>query len=343
MRDQTDPSLTLDTTDIEAITRLLRSPMYIALLSHRNPDGDALGSSLAMKGLLSGMGHQVDVLFPSPYPDIFDWMPGASEIKVFDQEPQQTLDHLRRAQLAFTLDFNALDRIDKMGVALQEMQIPIVMIDHHIDPEPFADYVISDSTASSTAELVYIFMEHAGYLHRMNIEIGSCLYTGLLTDTGSFRHATTADTYRIAGELKRIGIDDLAIHEKVFDNMSEQQLRLLGHCLANRMEILEEYQTAIITLTRDDYSTFNIQRGDTEGIVNYLLKMPKIKLAAFITEQPKIVKISLRSRGDLSVQKIASEQFKGGGHFNASGGSSYKPLGEVVKKFKRILPEYILN
>ena len=236
-----------------------------------------------------------------------------------------------------------LDRIDKVGALISELDVPIVMIDHHIDPEPFYDWGISEPSASSTAELVYRFIEEAGYAHRMNQDIANCLYTGLITDTGSFKHATTVQAYRVASELKAIGIEDQWIQNRIFDTMSEKQIRLLGHCLANRMEVLADLSTGIIHLTREDYQTFDILRGDTEGIVNYILKMPGIRVAAFITEQPKIVKMSLRSKGDISVQKIASEHFNGGGHFNAAGGHSYQPLSTVIRHFKKILPNYILS
>jgi phosphoesterase RecJ-like protein len=215
-----------------------------------------------------------------------------------------------------------------------------VLIDHHIDPEPFADFMLSDTSASSTSELIYDFIHLLGQGKEIDPLVGNCLYTGIVTDTGSFKYSTSPKLFRIVAHLLEIGVNDYLLQDLIFNCLPEKQLRLLGHCLANRMEILEEYQTGIITLSRKDYERFNIQRGDTEGIVNFLLKLKKVKVAAFITEQPNIVKLSLRSKGDFSVQEIASRYFKGGGHKNASGGFSHLGLRKTVAKFKEILPLY---
>ena len=328
---------------IQDIVEALRIPTYVTILSHRNPDGDAIGSTLALYHMLNTFGHTVRVVYPSEYPSVFEWMPGIHDTIIYDIDQEKAIEYIDMAEIVMALDFNSLDRIDKMGKVVFEKDKRCIMIDHHIDPEPFAEIAMSDSNASSTVELVYKLFQGAGWLDRLTKEMGECIYTGLITDTGSFRHATNPDVYHIAGKLKELGIDDFAIQDKVFDNMTEKQLRLLGHCLVNRMDVLPEYQTGIIALTKQDYINYNIQRGDTEGIVNYLLKIPGIRVAAFITEQPKVVKLSLRSKGDISVQKIASENFNGGGHYNASGGSMYKPLNVVVSTFKNILPKYIIN
>ena len=193
------------------------------------------------------------------------------------------------------------------------------MIDHHLDPEPFADFVLSDTGASSTAELVYEFIDSLGGAQDINIPIGEALFTGLITDTGSFKYNTRSQTYRVAAALKDRGVDDYYLSDKIFNSMKEKHLRLLGHCLANRMKIIQEYGAAYIYLNRKDYIDFDIQRGDTEGIVNYMLKMDNIVMAGLISEQPTIVKLSLRSKGDISVQEICRQHFNGGGHKNASG------------------------
>jgi len=328
---------------IEEIFAALKTPKYVTIVSHRNPDGDAIGSSLAMYHMLNNFGHTVRVVLPSEYPAVFEWMKDVTDICIYDLKQKEAEEYIKMADVIIALDFNSLDRIDKMGKLIHEEQKSIIMIDHHIDPEPIADVMMSDPTASSTCELVYKLFEQANWSKHLTVDIGECIYTGLITDTGSFRHATNPDVYRIAGELKALGIDDYTIQNKIFDNMSEKQLRLLGHCLVNRMEVLPDYKTGIIALTKDDYTTFNIQRGDTEGVVNYVLKIPGIRVAALITEQPKLVKLSLRSKGDISVQRIASENFNGGGHFNASGGHSYKPLNHVIDKFKKVLPNHINN
>lgn len=326
---------------IQDIVEALHLPCYVTIVSHRNPDGDAIGSAMALYHMLNTFGHTVRVVMPSEYPSVFEWMKDVDKVVIYDLEVERANECIESADIVFALDFNSLDRIDKMGVLIHELDKRVIMIDHHIDPEPMADIMMSDTNASSTVELVYKFIEQAGWMDRFNMDMAECIYTGLITDTGSFRHATNPDVYRIASDLKKRGLDDFSIQERVFDNMSEKQLRLLGHCLVNRMEVIPEHKTGIIALNKQDYLNFNIQRGDTEGVVNYLLKIPGIKVAAFITEQPKLVKLSLRSKGQISVQQIASENFNGGGHFNASGGYSYKPLNVVVKTFKKILPKYI--
>jgi phosphoesterase RecJ-like protein len=327
--------------NLEQLKGLLNIPKYIVITAHRNPDGDAIGSCLGLYHFLSRNGHTVRVVLPSEYPANFGWMKDVEQVFIYDLQPDKSKEVFEKADMVFCLDFNSLDRIDKLGEYLMEMKkTTTVLIDHHIDPEPFADFVLSDTSASSTSELIYDFIHLLGKGKEIDPVIGDCLYTGIVTDTGSFKYSTSPKLFRIVAQLLEIGVDDYALQELIFNCLPEKQLRLLGHCLANRMEILEEFGTGIITLTRKDYERFNIQRGDTEGIVNFLLKMKKVKVAAFITEQPNIVKLSLRSKGAFSVQEIASAHFKGGGHRNAAGGYSYLGLRKTVAKFKEILPSF---
>lgn len=326
--------------NIIEVKALLAYPKSIVITTHRNPDGDAIGSTLAMYFYLTQMRHTVHMIIPSEYPEFLEWMPGVQEIIIYDLHQERSKEIMEKADIVICLDFNGLDRIDKLGEIVNNLTCQKIMIDHHLDPEPFVDYVFSDITASSTCEMIYDFILAMGHKHYIDVIIGESIMTGILTDTGSFRYSTSPKLYRIVAELLELGVDDYKLQDLIFNSYNEKQLRLLGHCLANRMEILEEYQTGIITLTKEDYAKFNISRGDTEGIVNYLLKMRNIKMAAFITEQPTIVKLSLRSKGDFSVQAIAQHHFKGGGHKNASGGSSYQNLEATVKKFKALLPQY---
>ena len=320
---------------------LLRQPSTVTLIGHRNPDGDAMGSTLALKNVLEKINHRVYVIMPSDYPANYSWMTGADTISIYDEEPEEVEKIIEKSDLIFFLDFNSLDRIDKVGALTQFSKASKVMIDHHMDPEPIADFVLSKESASSTCELIYDFFEMMGWLEYISEEVASCLYCGILTDTGSFKHATNPRIFEICADLKRRGLDDYAINDKIYNCLQENQLRLLGHCLYNRMEIIPELSTGIIYLTREDYATFDIKRGDTEGIVNYLLTLKDVDLAAFITEQPKIVKISMRSKYDINVQKIAREHFNGGGHKNASGGYTYKPLDVTIENFKKIISEYL--
>ena len=326
--------------NLHEIKSLLAIPKDIVITTHRNPDGDAIGSSLAVYHYLKNMGHNVKIISPSEYPDFLEWMPAVHDIMIFDVEPEESQRIIEYAQIIFYLDFNALDRIDKVGELTDAQRCTKIMIDHHLYPDPMADYLISDTTASSTCELVYDFIERLGDKQKIDKTIAECIFTGILTDTGSFKYSTSPKVFRLAAELVELGVDDHLLQDLIFNSLQEKYLRLLGYCLNRRMEILEEYHTGIITLSKEDYELFDIQRGDTEGIVNYLLQLKQIKVAAFITEQPTIVKLSLRSKGDFSVQEIAKKHFKGGGHKNAAGGYSFQNLKITVRKFKEILPDY---
>lgn len=322
------------------LKELLNTPHNVAIFSHRNPDGDAIGSSLAMRHFLEQLGHTVHVLFPSEYPEEFEFLPGAENILIWDLQPEESKQLLQRTNMFIFLDFNSLSRIDKMGDFVRDLPGRRILIDHHLYPENMADYIFSETSASSTCELVYRFILAAGMGQKINPKVGECIYTGLVTDTGSFKHATNAEVFRIAADLIDRGVDDTYVQNKIFNSLKEKNLRLLGHCLSSRMEILPEYRTGLIWLTKKDYEEFGIQRGDTEGIVNYLLMIKDIKMAAFIHNQPNIVKISLRSKGDLDVQEICRQHFNGGGHKNAAGAFSHDSLKMTIQKFKDILPLY---
>lgn len=324
---------------IEDVRARLSTPQKILITSHRNPDGDAIGSSLAMYHWLKDQGHQVMVAFPSEYPATYEWMPGSDDIQIFDLDVEPIAAFLQHMDMSIILDYNSLTRIDKLGALLQEKEdVFTMLIDHHLYPDPIGDFILSDTTASSTCELVYRFI--TAYGHRPNLIISECIYVGILTDTGSFQYSTSPRLFRIVADLQEIGINSNHIHNAIFNNLEEKNLRLLGHCLANRMEILEKYKTGIIFLNKHDFKVFDIQRGDTEGIVNHLLKLKNVHMAVFIRQQPTIIKLSLRSKGDFSVEEIAKTYFNGGGHRNASGGYTKQGLGATLKQIKEILPQY---
>lgn len=326
--------------NLAEVKALLSSPQDILITSHRNPDGDSIGSSLALYRYLVKLGHTVGIAFPSDYPELFGWMQNIERVVIDDSSPELVDKYIKRASIIFCLDYNALDRIDRMGEKIAARNCLKIMIDHHLNPDDFADYTLSDVSASSTCELIYDFITMLGDHQLIDVFIGECLFAGILTDTGSFRYSTSPKLFRTVADLLEIGVDDYKLQDLIFNSLSVKNLRLLGFCLNRRMEILEEYKTGIITLNKADYERFDIQRGDTEGIVNYLLKLRNVKMAAFITEQPTIVKISLRSKGNFSVQEIAQKHFKGGGHRNAAGGYSYQTLRGTVLRFKELLPLY---
>ena len=328
-------------TTLQDLRSFLAQPREIALLSHRNPDGDAIGSTLGMRRYLEPLGHRVTVLVPSDYPAFLSFLDGVGEVLVYDKAPEECEGVLARAELVGLLDFNAMDRIDKLGEALAKVnaEAPRFLIDHHLEPEDMAAVTVSDTSAASTCELVFRTIKDMGDGARVTPHVAEALMTGILTDTGGFSYATNAALFRDVAELFDVGVDFERLQAAIFSGFTEKQLRILGHCLANRMEILPERRAGIITLTKRDYEQFDIQRGDTEGIVNQLLRIKGIELAAFITEQPNIVKLSLRSKGDISVQALAAKHFKGGGHKNASGGYSHTGLRSTVQKFKAALEE----
>ena len=282
-------------TDVKA---LLDTPKRICITSHRNPDGDAIGSSLGLYHYLIQSGHTVTVIFPSDFPVIFSWLPDSDKVVISDTALPRARTALQTAEVIFALDYNALDRVDKIGDVIRPLKTPKILIDHHREPELFADYMLSDITASSTCELVFDFIHLLDDAEKINTTVGECLYTGIVTDTGSFKFATSPKLFRIVANLLERGVEDYRLQDLINNCLPEKNLRLLGHCLANRMEILPEYKTGIIALTKKDYETFDIQRGDTEGIVNYMLSLQDVKLGVFIMEQPTIVKISMRSKSN---------------------------------------------
>lgn len=323
------------------LRELITLPRNVAIFSHRNPDGDAIGSALAMRHYLEQYGHTVHVLFPSEFPEEFETLPGAGDCLIWDLQQEECKQVISRKNCFVLLDFNAWARIDKLGEMARQVQgAKVLMIDHHLFPEPIADFTYSEPEASSTCELVYKFILGMGDHQKINPRVGECLMTGIVTDTGSFRHATNPGLYRIVADLVERGVNDASVQDRIFNSQSEKNLRLLGHCLSRRMEYWPEYRTAMIWLTRRDYEEFNIQRGDTEGIVNHLLSIKDVRLAAFIHNQPTVVKLSLRSKGDFDVQEICRKHFNGGGHKNASGAHSHEGLRATIDKFKALLPEY---
>jgi phosphoesterase RecJ-like protein len=319
---------------------LITFPHNVAIFSHRNPDGDAIGSALAMRFYLEQYGHKVHVIFPSDYPEEFETLNGAGEILIWDISSEECKQVLAKKDFFVLLDFNAWNRIDRVGEFAKQVPAKTLMIDHHLYPENIADFVYSEPEASSTCELVYKFIIGMGDSIKLNPTVGECIFTGLITDTGSFRHATNPDVYRIAADLVERGVSDTRVQDRIFNSQKEKNLRLLGHCLSNRMEIIPEYKTGIIWLTKRDYEDFNIQRGDTEGIVNYLLTLRDVRMAVFVHNQPTVVKLSIRSKGDLDVQEICRKHFNGGGHKNASGAYSHESLKTTIQKLKDLLPLY---
>ena len=324
------------------LKEFLNKPQHIVITTHHKPDGDAMGSSLGLYNYLIQKGHQVRVITPTDYPSFLQWLPNNPEVIVYTEKKVESETLIAAAEIIFCLDFNSLSRINELGEMVRKSSAIKVMIDHHLEPEGFDDFRHWSINACASAQLVYDFIVNLmGEKHLINKDVATCLYTGIMTDSGSFRFPnTTAEVHRIVADLIACGAENSKIHQMVYDNFSESRLRFLGHCLINRLEVFTEYNTALITVNKSDLEKFHITTGDTEGVVNYALSINGIRLAALIIERPDRVKLSLRSTGEFPANEICKKYFAGGGHRNAAGGFSDKDLTETVSKFKSILPEY---
>lgn len=328
--------------DITAVKELLAIPQQIVIIPHKNPDGDAIGSTLALWHYLNIIGQSATIVSPNDYPKFLKWMPGCEHIINFENKNQQARKALNDATLIFTLDFNHLGRTGQLEPVLQSATATFIMIDHHQAPADYASVTYSDVTMSSTCEMVYNFIEFLGDTDKITQEIANCLYTGIMTDTGSFKYrSTTSKTHKVVSSLIEKGADNTAIHNKIYDTNSPSRLQLLGVAL-NNMVILQEYSTAYITLSQAELDKYKYQKGDTEGFVNYGLTLEGIRFAVIFIENSEegIIKISFRSEGDFSVNQFARNHFSGGGHDNASGGKSDISLEETATYFVSLLDQY---
>ena len=308
---------------------------------HQKPDPDAMGSSLALAGVLAQMGHEVTVISPTNWPDFLKWMPGSKQVIDFEAAREKGIIALEAAEWVFCLDFNALSRTKNMAAKLAELNCVKILIDHHEQPETQAfDYGISLTAKSSTSEMVYDFIKASGNDGLINEDIADCLYAGIIGDTGSLRFpATTSAVHEMVADLKRKGLKHSIIHEHLYDNFMEDRLRFIGHVLLHRMEIFYEYNAALIAIPKSDLIKFNIRTGDTEGLVNYPLTIQGIRLAGLVIDRDEERKWSFRSKGDVDVNTFARKYFNGGGHFNASGGRSADSLQTTVQLFKKAIKE----
>ncbi len=321
---------------------LIEQPKKIMITTHYKPDADALGSSLALKLYLEKKGHEVSVISPSDYPGFLTWMEGNDDVIIYSKDTKEQCEKIvEESDIVFCLDFSALHRIFQLGELVSNCDAVKVLIDHHRDPEKFADYELWNQDASATAELIYELIEMLGDNNEITVSIGECIYAGIMTDTGSFRFpSTSARVHMIIADLISKGVDNGKIHRLIYDNSTESRLRLLGFILSKKLKVLPEYHTAFIPLSRKELYRFNAQTGDTEGIVNYALSIKGIKFAALMKESDGIVKLSFRSIGDFGANTFASENFEGGGHKNAAGGRSTLSLEDTERKFILLLDKY---
>ena len=328
--------------NISELFALIDSSKKIIVTTHTNPDGDAIGSSLALFHCVNGIGKDVSLLVPSKYPGFISWLPGNEHIIVFEDDRKRGKAAFAEAELVFCLDYNAIHRSGSLQELLKATEVPKVMIDHHPEPEVEAfEFVNSTTQTSSTAELIYNFITEASKKPSITKDIATCLFVGIMTDTGSFSFACNRpDTFQVTARLLETGIDAEWIHRKVYDTFSEDRLRLLGFSLSEKLVVRPEYATAYIALSKKDLARFNYRVGDTEGIVNYALSIKGIVMAVLLTERKGKIRLSFRSKGAFSVNEIAKTHFHGGGHRNAAGGDSFDSFESTIARLEELLPVY---
>jgi phosphoesterase RecJ-like protein len=326
---------------IAQAVRLIGNAGNIIVTSHKNPDGDAVGSALAMQHLLKNLGKTVLTVLPDQAPDFLKWIPGYQEIMFFDENPDTCSEKIMQADLVFVLDYNHLNRVgNEMQVPLENTKADYILIDHHQQPGTFPVVTYSDTSACSTCEMVFRFAEQCGWKKHMSQAMAECIYTGIMTDSGSFRyHTVSPDTHRIVGELMLTGIDHAHIHREVYDVNLMDKLKLIGYALSEKLEVIESCSTAFIWLTKEELNRYNYRQGDTEGLVNQALSIKGIKLAAFFREGNNEIKASFRSKGNFDVNQFARLHWNGGGHKNAAGGMSADTMAETVQKLRLLVTE----
>lgn len=327
----------------EEIYREINKSHSIVITSHKSPDGDSIGSSLAMYHFFKKMNKEVTVVHPDPAPNFLDWVPGKEFVEDFETNPEGSKQLLQQADLIFCLDYNDSSRVGKeMQPFLDATSAVKIMIDHHLNPSDFCTWTYSFTTGSSTCELIYQWLTELDRTQEISEEMGTCLYLGVMTDTGSFRFpSVSAFTHEMIAQLIRIGVKHHLIHEYVFDTNTIDRIKLRGFALSEKLVCLDNLSVAYISLSAEELERFHYQKGDTEGLVNQILGVEGIKMAVLFMEKDGVIKISFRSKGDYFVNALANKYFEGGGHAYASGGVSNETLSETVRKFVTIVKEFI--
>ena len=331
----------IESSTIQQTENILKNIKKITIITHFNPDGDAIGSSLALYHYLAGKNFDVSVIIPNRAPQFLHWLPGSNDINVFEDTPDLSKSLINDSELIFFLDFNVINRTKEMEKFLKNLPTRKILIDHHPDPENFADIIISSTEVSSTSELLYEFLTSFKVGSEINVDIAECLYTGVMTDTGSFSYnSSSPDTYFIVSKLIEQGIDKDKIFWKVYDNYSIDRMRLLGYCLNQKLKVFPEYAAAYISITRAELDKYNYEPGDSKGFVNYPLSIKGIVFSVIFIEHEEHIKISFRSKGEFYANHFAMKHFNGGGHRNAAGGYSEDSLNETLEKFEKKIQVY---
>jgi phosphoesterase RecJ-like protein len=331
----------IDQANIDLFGEWLKETEKIVIVTHVSPDGDAMGSSLGLYHFLISQNKTVNIIVPNAFPEFLKWMPGAKNITLYDQHKESADKLIADADMICCLDFNGLKRIEEMGNAVKEAKARKVMVDHHPFPDDFCSIVMSHPEISSTSELVFRLISRLGYFDEITKEGAECIYTGMMTDTGSFTYnSNSQEIYYIISQLISKGIDKDDINRNVYNTYSESRLRLMGYVLHSKMKVYPECHAAMISLTQDELKEFNYVKGDSEGFVNIPLSIKEVKFSVFFREDTDMIKVSLRSVGEFPCNQFASEFFGGGGHLNASGGEFYGTMQQAIEIFEKALEKY---
>lgn len=330
----------IDENTIERLRALINGVSRIAITCHKSPDGDALGSTLALCHVLKRLGKEAVVVTPDMAPKSLEFIPGVRELVVYTKHEARARNVLRDAQLLFCLDFNSFKRIDRLAELIEPLNVKRVLIDHHLDPDDAFDVMISVPEASSTCELVFRVLMQLGLLRFMDRHAASCLYVGLLTDTGGFAYSCdNPEFYEILASVMRRRFDRIGLYNKAMNTFSADSLRLQGYAINEKMQLFPEHGAALIVLDKEELERYHYNRGDTETLVNKPLAIPEVYWSVFMREDPDRIKISCRSQGDFSVSDICARYFGGGGHLNAAGGDFTGTLEEAVAVFHQVLAD----
>jgi phosphoesterase RecJ-like protein len=320
----------------------IQAASHIVITAHKSADGDSIGSSLGLLHFIEKLGKKAVVCHPDKAPDFLDWL-DTSAILLMEENLEEVTAEIKKADLIFCLDYNATSRVGSdMQTLLEAATCKKVMIDHHLNPEDFPTITVSETTASSTSELIVELIDQSGHLDLLDEKIGTPLYLGILTDTGNFRfNSVKPRTHEVLAKILASGVQHHLIHEKLSDNNTESRLRLQGYAMSEKLEILYDCNVAIISLSKEELAKYNYKKGDTDSLANFLLSIKGMKAAIVFTERDGIMKISFRSKGaENPVNMLAKEHFNGGGHANASGGMSDLTVTETTEKLKGLIPQY---
>jgi len=321
--------------NFESFKRFIDKPQRVIITTHQNPDADALGSSLGLYNFLKNRGHEVKVITPTKYPVFLNWMHGNDDVLIYtDMESTDVTSYFNEATAIFCLDFSSLSRINELGEIVREANATKILIDHHLAPEDFADYMMWSTKAAATAELIYELIDLMESTDEIDQHIAECLYAGIMTDTGSFKHpSTSAKVHRIVAALIDHGADVNRVSKRIYDNNSVNRIKFLGYALSEKLFVHEDLNMAYLKISKEEIAKYHLQSGDTEGLVNYALSIKGINIAAILMEKDGLIKMSFRSIGDFSVNDFSRENFGGGGHKNAAGGASTDTLENAERKF----------